>query len=354
MWKRTISLSAIALLASAGQALIAQQPAPQPPVAQQPAPQQHEPARCSRLSPLSVWSQVDWLRLEISGGRIAVTTTRCGQTRVATEPAEGSQRRQTLTVDSQPGVLLTTFELCDERATLKLQIDARKQLTITRQGVTGSGLPEVQYIQPQSGPVQLVIGGDQPRKFTAPSLWHLLLVEAEASRKHLEPLLTQIQPSWRLPQQLAEIEAALAAQAGTEVSAQRRQWQTWVDQLSDDSFARRSEADRSLRSTGQSVLAFLRQLDAATLDLEQRRRIRGILATVADPGSDSPERVAAWLADDKRVWLALLASGPADQRLAAARHLSKMSGRSVSFDPAASADQRAEQLVQLQALLADQ
>jgi LmbE family N-acetylglucosaminyl deacetylase len=166
-------------------------------------------------------------------------------------------------------------------------------------------------------------------------------------------VLDQVAPRWRIAGQLASVEAALASVAGIDTSAQRRQWQAWVDQLADPSFSRRREADQALRAAGQGVLAHLRQLDPATLDLEQRRRIRAIVAAIADSSPDSPERVANWLAGDKRVWIVLLGRGDESGRQAAARQLSLLCGRPVAVDPAASDDQREQQLVELKALLAE-
>jgi hypothetical protein len=336
MWTRIVSFAALAALTLPGKVVFAQQPGS---------------SRCTHPPAGSLWSQVDWLRLSISGGRIALTSTRCGQSRLAVEPTAAHPLRQTLNVDVQAGAILATYEAADEQSTITLSVDERKQLTIVRRPLAGDA-PLLRYLQSPSGPVQLAIGSDESRKYSSASLWHLLLAEP-AAREQLLPILEQIRPSWRLGEQLAAIEAALVSTAGTDPSAQRRQWQAWIDQLADPGFARRSEADQALRVAGQGAVAYLRQLDPAVLDLEQRRRIRAILAAIADSGPDTPERVAGWLADDKRVWLALLLRGDDRGRQAAAMHLSLLCGKPVAIDPAASDDQRAQQLVELDALLAE-
>jgi len=336
MWTRIVALAALAALTLPSEVVFAQQPGS---------------SRCSHPPAGSLWSQVDWLRLSISGSRIALTSTRCGQTRLTVEPTAASALRQTLIVDAQAGALLATYEAADERTTITLSVDERKQLTIVRRSLAGD-VQELHYLQQSSGTVQLEIGSEESGKCSAASLWHLLLAEP-AAREHLLPVLEQIRPSWRLSEQLTSVEAALVSAAGTDHSPQRRQWQAWVDQLADPSFPRRCEADQALRVAGQGGVAYLRQLDPAVLDLEQRRRIRAILAAVADSGPDSPERVAGWLADDKRVWLALLGRGDQPGRQAAARHLSLLCGKPVAIDPAASDDQRAQQLIELNALLAE-
>ncbi|MCI0359591.1 MAG: hypothetical protein L0211_14035 [Planctomycetaceae bacterium] len=336
MWTRIVSLAAIAAFTLPGEAAFAQQPGS---------------SRCSHAAAGTVWAQVDWLRLQTSGGRIALSSTRCGQARVVVEPTADNPLRQTLSVDSQPGTFLVSYEAADEHSTITLDLDERQQVTV-RQRPTAADAAELRYFQPVTGPVQLTIGADQRQTYAAASLWHLLLSEPAAS-EHLVPVLDRIRPNWRLAEQVAAARAALAASAETVVCAQRRQWQDWVEQLSDPSYARRSEADRALRAAGQSVLAHLRRLDPATLDLEQRRRIRAILTAIADSGPDSPERIAAWLADDKQVWLALMRHGDASEQQAAARHLSKICGKPVAIDPAASDDQREQQMIELKALLAE-
>ena len=82
-------------------------------------------------------------------------------------------------------------------------------------------------------------------------------------------------------------------------------------------------------------------------------RIRGILAAIADAGPDSPDRIAGWLADDKRIWLALFGRSDQATSLAAAGHLSLLSGKPIAIDPSASDERRAQQIVELKALLAE-
>lgn len=335
MWKR-IGLFSLLLVASLTGVALAQSP---------------DAKTCAHSAAGSLWTQVDWLRLEISGGRLVVHSSRCGQSRLAVEPTTDSAARQTLTVDARPAVLLVNYQLTDAQGTLTLQVNEHKRLTLTHQPI-GDSQPTIQFVQPSIGPVSLTVGKSEPVEMSAASVWHLLLSEP-GCRQSLAPLLSQLRPDWQLSEKLTAIERTLVERSGMDVAGQRQAWQSAVEQLADGSFARRSEADRSLRAAGRSVQSFLRELDLSTLDLEQRRRVLSILESLSDANPDSPERVAGWLLDDKRVWLALTSRGQLDERVAAARHLALLYGQTVPFQPAASPLEQEQQLVQLKALLAE-
>jgi hypothetical protein len=295
--------------------------------------------------------QVKWLRLEIAGGRIVAKSDRCSQSRYSAEASTSGESRQTLNMESQASALVIRYEQVDAASRLILDANEQGQLVISRSGASPSD-SDVCFQQPKSGKVKLTVGGLRPNTVAADDLWQLLVAERELCSRHLLPLLATFRPNWRLDEQLDQLEAALIARAGTDVPAERRQWQKWIDDLAAADFARRQAADRNLRQLGQPVLAYLRGLDASQLDGEQRRRIRAILADLPDGSPDGPERAAEWLAADKRVWLALLARGELEQRIAAAEHLSQLCGRRLTFDPQAAAHVRQAQLAELAAKLA--
>jgi hypothetical protein len=333
MWTRIVSLSAALAVTLCGAGALAQSTA------------------CTKAPPGSLWTQTDWLRLEVVAGRLAVTSARCGQHRLASEPAAGDSARQTLAIEVQPGAVTVQYQRLDEHSELILQVDDRRRLTLLRRGIDKSTLAEVCYDQPAAGDVLLTVGGPAPQKFAAASLWHLLVAEPEA-RDRLLPLLAQLRPTWRLNEDVNEAEAALLARAGEDTLPARRQWQAWIDQLASERFAERQAADGALRAGGQPVLGYLRQLELSQLEPEQRRRIAGIQAA-AMPSADSPQRVAEWLLADKRVWLSLMSRGSLEQRIAAAGHVSRLCGRTMAIDPAGSPDQQQAQLAELRAKLAE-
>ncbi len=332
MWTRTVSLSAASAAMICSAALLASEP------------------EVKTTDPGTLLSQTSWLRLEIVGGRVAMSGARCGTHRLAAEPASGPREHLCVQVDG--GQLTAQYDQVRADAELSLTVDARERLVIVRRPADGVAGVDVRYEQPATGEVTLLVGGQQPERFSAPSLWHLLLVEHEVASEHLLPLLTELRPNWHIADALADAERALIDRAGEEVLPERRQWRTWVDQLASDRFAERQAADRELRAGGQSVLGFLRQLEASELDPEQQRRIAGIVAAAAKE-PDSPSRVAEWLLADKRVWLGLLSRGDVEQRIAAAEHLSRLCGTTLAFDPEASDDLRRVQLAELRAKLAE-
>ena len=296
-------------------------------------------------------SRTKWLKLEVVGGRIVVRTSRCSQSRHEAEATPTPDSRQTLSVDALPGGASLRYEEIAGRTRLLLEVSSQGQVTIARSGHATDA--DVRYVQPPAGTVKLTLGGENPRACFADNFWQLVLLHRGESREHLLPLLVLLRPDWELAPQLDLVESMLIQQAGNDVLAQRRQWQREVDGLSSPSFARRQAADQALRASGQTVLAFLRQLEDRELDGEQRRRIRAIVADLSNGQADSPPLVADWLVADKRVWLALLARGELNQRVSAADHLSKLCHRSLPFDPAGSQEQRSAQLAELTAKLAD-
>lgn len=301
---------------------------------------QHQPTK-------SLLQQANWLRFEVSGGRFVARSERCNQARHAAEVQEGETGRQSLLVEVA-GCGFTVFydrQLADRRILLKL--DAKGQLTVCRELPDPAASGNVAFCQTAAGKVRLALGGGAPGELAADDLWQLLLVEHDACRTQLLPLLEEVGVGQDWARQIAAIEEQLRAEAGRDVHEQRRQWRTWVDELTNPDYSRRQAADLKLRSGGQGVLAFLRQLEPTSLDGEQRRRIRAILAELPTGGPDMPETVAEWLVADKRVWVAMMSRGQLAQRIAAAEHLGKLCGRPVNFDPAASDEVRTAQLAEL-------
>jgi hypothetical protein len=328
----------------------------------------------------SLLDETEWLRVEVVGGRVQLAASRCGNCRQTSGTAGETSCHESLSLEVHSSTLTAEYERTNAQGRLSLSTATRQgKGTLTLAFVPGAGCarPAVEYVQPLAGDVQLTIqpaaangvagraAGNKPasqkvsaqqvsaQKVSGASLWHLVLAEPELASEHLLPLLAELRSGWQLEAQIVQIEAALVASAGDDVLAKRQTWHKWVAQLSADEFATRQEAYLNLREAGQPPIAFLRSLDSASLDLEQRRRIRSLLSEAETAGADSPERVAAWLADDKRTWLALLSRGELADRVAAARHLSMLCGKPLTIDPLADSSRQQAQLAKMAALLAE-
>jgi hypothetical protein len=303
-------------------------------------------------------ASVKWLKLEIAGGRLSLRSDRCTQSRLRAESPEQAAVRQSLAVEMAPRGIVLRYERADAAGHVQLEADERR-LTLSRLAAepASSASCDVRYVQPASGKITLTLGGPRPRTIAADDLWQLLLAERELCREHLLPLLVEVAPQWDLDGTLDAIERRLVAGAGRDVLTELQQWQRWVDELASPEFVHRQAADRDLRGCGQPVLAFLRQCEArrgaGQLDAEQRRRVRAILIDLPDGRADCAQRVASWLAGDRRVWLALLSRGDLEQRIAAAEHLSRLCNKPVAFNPEAPPPERDAQLAALAALLVD-
>jgi len=299
-------------------------------------------------SGLSLFARTNWVRLEVVGGRIAVLTHRCGQSRSAssddTEPA-----RQQLNVQLRGNSLVMRYEREDQFGRREMVVDEDGTLRITALQYEADPR-EVTLHQPLEGKLSVTVeSGGSLSQTSAVSLWHLILAEPQLCEQHVTPLLESLRPDWRIAEQGEAVRGSLLAAAGTDVLVQRAQWRKWVAELSHTNFQKRQAADRALRAVGQPMIAWLNRLDAEELDAEQRQRVRRICAELADPSADSPERVVSWLVDDKAVWLSLIANGDLDERIAASEHLSKLCRRTIPFDPRASQDQRQTQMRALMA-----
>lgn len=291
-------------------------------------------------------TQLRWVEVHLSGGRIRATSSYTG--RRITASNKGSSRSEELSVDVAGGAVNLDYKLISEESSLSIAITGGDEIYI-RCAPSEEDAPAVEFLQPAAGPVVLIAPDDgQAREHEAPSLWHLLLAEPELCKRELMPLLRPLRPNWQLAIEAREIEVELLRLARATDPPDYQAWSAWVADLASDDFSRRRAADRSLRDAGHAVLPYLRGLDRSRLDAEQRFRIRRIVAALGGAaGYDTPESVAAWLASDPRTWLIYLASDDESRRRMAANQLAHAWGGAISFDPAANERTRADQIQQL-------
>ena len=150
-------------------------------------------------------------------------------------------------------------------------------------------------------------------------------------------------------------EEKLLQEANGDGAANRARWAALVAELGDESFAKRKAADRALRTGNAGAIAYLRQLDVAHLDTEQQFRVGRIVEAMAVPnGDDSVEQIAAALATDPTLWLALLGRPDLATRRTAARELTRLLGQSIPVDPAADPDSQKAPRQQLRATITEE
>lgn len=299
-------------------------------------------------------SQLNWARFEVVAGRLTVLQARQSRSKSqsAGDPMVGGVR-ESFAVNVNTGVPTVHYEFADEQQQLTVDFADGNHVSVHREVFGPSALVPVHFSQGPKGKLSLVIGENNSRQeFSADSFWHLMLTEPDVCRLHLVPILESLSPSWRLCDQALRVEDELVRLAETGVSVDRQRCEELVRQLASPSFQQRQAADRELHKMGQVVLSYLRQADPLRLDAEQRLRIRKIEQALTVRTADTPQRVAAWLLDDKAVWFAMLSNEDATKRLMATQQLSRVSQDSIIFDPLAAEAERRAQLKLLRSRLA--
>jgi hypothetical protein len=185
---------------------------------------------------------------------------------------------------------------------------------------------------------------------TAPSLWHLLVLQPDGTSSLVTALRT-LRPDWNLQSQCDALGRHLLNMDARTLVDTPQEVQLLVEQLGHAEFRVRQQADRALRARGRSVLGLLNETDFQQLDSEQKLRIGEIRRSLTDYTSDTPQRVATWLCNDRHIWLALLEKGEPADGMIARSHLERLTNRRIDFDPQATPESRAEQMAWLRSEL---
>lgn len=197
------------------------------------------------------------------------------------------------------------------------------------------------FTQASGQPVSLSLPpSDKPRVVRAPTVWHLLIIHPEDCRKQFLPMLESIRQDWHVGHTAQAAEDELVKLAAVSHKSDRKQWETWVNQLGDPQFyTRRDRAERNLREAGPAVLTYLNRLDMGQLDAEQKSRLRRIIRELSrQTGEDTPEHVASMLIEDPLVWLALLSRPEESTRQVAVQQLAILLNVPIAVDPKARPD----------------
>ena len=242
---------------------------------------------------------------------MTVDGTRLGNMRSTTK---GGQRDETLNIHNENGQFTLSYQRTTGEEQLTVEVAGSGDRVLMRRTPRGgaSFLP-VEFNQVPGEKIALSLGsGSGQETFRAQGIWQLLIAQPKQCREHLLPLLEMLRPNWRLAETVDGVEQKLLREAGSDGASARARWTALVAQLGNDSFAKREAADRALRSGDAGALAYLRQLDRSRLDAEQQFRVRRIIEVLAAQNNDdSVEQIAASLAGDPAVWLALLGTAPA-------------------------------------------
>lgn len=286
------------------------------------------------------------VRPEIIGNRLAVLCSPSAHSRNFSTPSQDGDPLETLSIQLEDGHLRMRYESLVE-GRLVLDVTDRREVRLQRE-IDGK---RIVYDQAAEGPVRLEIVDKGKRELrTAHGVWPLLMFDSVA-RAELLPLLEQLRPGWRLAEQTQLAEQALLAAAQSNALTDRARWSHWLDQLASPDFRVRASAERKLRDTGVVSLGWLERQESSALDPEQRNHVLTLREDLLPTRADSPDLVAAWLVDDKHVWLSLLNRDDVATRTLAQQQLEALCRRKISFDPQAAAGIRREQMAKLEARL---
>jgi len=286
-----------------------------------------------------------WIQFTLNSGRIVVAGSR--GVNFSHTGLMRSDRGEQLSIRVNSNEPVMAYELRTPTYRILLDVLAGRRLQIRRlpRGDGAESLP-VEFQQSPGEPLALTVGvKENQRAYRAESLWHLFLAEPAPARQYLAPLLKILLPEWDFVKTSEEIESILVHTAQSGPPPDRKLWAEWVRQLGDPSFAKREQADRKLRDSGRVVATYLRQLNPARLDAEQRYRVTRILSAMSNLNREElPPQLAAWLSGDPSIWLALLSRQSDPTRQAAMRRLEALSGGPVVFEPTADEATRQRQI----------
>jgi hypothetical protein len=293
-----------------------------------------EPPQQDSYPAKSLAAQRGWVRFGVVVGRLRVLNAQFGQS-LSThteDPETGVHESFSINVGSQGTTV--HYEINTPDVQLTADFRGRDRLELLRTPRTPAGGEALRLVQSPRGPIFLTVGqGPQARHLRSDSFWHLMIEHREVCETHLLPVLYSLRPDWQLGATADEIEAGLLQLAAAGRLPQTQHWAGLVRQLGHGTFNERRAAERELRKEGPAVVAYLKSLDPRNLDMEQRQRIRRVVAGLVSHTEDTPERVALWLTGDESAWLAILSREDAASRKLAAAHLARLRGKPVVFDP---------------------
>jgi hypothetical protein len=295
--------------------------------------------------------QNNWLQCAIVDGRIAFNGIRLGGTSQQAT-LRNAHQKETIRVHNENDQMVLNYERTSDDEQFLVELTNTGKRVILRRTPRGkSTAMAVEFQQIAEKNLQFTIGSvPKQQVFRAASLWTLLIAHPQECREHLIPLLELLRSHWCLMETASAAEEQLLQISKNDTPANHDHWAALVAQLADNNFTRREAADRALRIGGVRALAYLRQLDFKQLEVEQQFRIRRMLdRSNAKNTNDSAEQIAAALANEPAVWLAMLERPEAATRQTAASRLATLLGQPIPVDPKADPASQKDQREQLRA-----
>ncbi len=314
----------------------------------------HRLAGAEPAAPERLLTRLDWVRFDVSMGRLLAAGSRVSQNQRQVLVVHATGGLEALSARIDHGLVSLRYAWQTDTEQLTVEVVRRDDLTIHwKHPVSDGRTVAVCLEQPPQGDVTLSIRSEGAKStvFRAPTLWHLLILEPDACRTHLVPVLVLFRPNWSVDGDVKAIRNRMFEMAVRPPAVSGQEVRALVDQLGLPQFRLRCRADRQLRAMGNSLLCYFNELDPETLDPEQRMRIRAIKNSFRDHLVDTPQAVACWLLHSKTVWIALLADGDPERRALASRHLDWLSDTDIEFDPRGPRSVRSRQIASLRSQL---
>ena len=286
------------------------------------------------------------IKFRVVSGRVSLDGSRVGNIQTANN---FNRQQDILSLQSDSGDTVLSYNWSNGKQQLSIEASNVSKLRIRYSGMGDDPQIPLEFYQLLQAKTVLKVGPEGKQQiYSASSIWHLFLAYPAETRQYLAPLLEVLHPNWKLSESAAAVEIELLRKAGGNDTSDRKRWASLIDQLGDESFAKRQAADRAIRAADPAVLNYLQQLDFSRLDAEQQFRVRRIIEALSERfGEDSPEQVATWLAGDASAWLILLTRPEAPTRRQAARQLTAMLDGPIPVDPEADPSTQKPQIEQL-------
>jgi hypothetical protein len=308
------------------------------------------PVRAESARSTSLLARSGWARFQLVLGRIEVANIHSSQTRTATSGGHGDDQFEKLTISGDTDIPSVRYEQVTPNGLVALTVIDGNRVQIDRTPTRSSQVVPVSFRQQPGADVILRIGvgvGAEIQTYRAPTLWHLIISSPTVCEAHLLPLLKVMQPSWRFGEMLDRATDELIREADTSDFGMRHTARRLVVKLNSKNFATREQSQQQLGELGVGILPYLNQVSDSRLTREQRRRLNLVREDLKGKAADSPERLALWLVEDERIWLALLAHDELPIRTVAASHLAKRFAKPIDYDPDGTRVERTQQIARI-------